>query len=163
MKTTDTAPFLETRLARRVRVRLDEGLEALPHDVRERLRVARAQAVAGAPLPTRQSQGAKRRAQDDGSPSWPWRLASALPAVLLVSGLWGIGEWVDWERMGAVADLELALLNDELPVDAYADPGFVEFLRHQDIASPDDTPHDTPLMPPNPDRSATGSRSGEGA
>lgn len=128
MKTTDLAPFLEARLARRVRVRLDDSLEALPHDVSERLRVARAQALLRARRPGSKA-GTRRAAREDGAPSWPWRLASALPAVLLLVGLWGIGEWVDWEQIGALADVELALLNDELPVDAYADPGFAEFLR----------------------------------
>src|SRR5690606_32834970 len=98
VKTTDLAPFLEARLARRVRVRLDDSLEALPHDVSERLRVARAQALLRARRPGSKA-GTRRAAREDGAPSWPWRLASALPAVLLLVGLWGIGEWVDWEQI----------------------------------------------------------------
>lgn len=156
---------LEARFALRVSARLDDAATALPHDITERLRVAREQAVraalrpqvavATAPqyAPTRQVAGlsvagasgqatlsgwgtgdASRdpshgHRQDDGPLPWGWRLASALPAVALVVGLWGIQSWYRSEKVQAATEVDMALLTDDLPPAAYADPGFEEYLR----------------------------------
>lgn len=146
----------------RLSARLEEGAQSVPHDITERLRVAREQAirtaregrvstlapvVAPAPvsvvgLQTAVAGGAggwsesqHARAQDhgrqldDGPTSWGWRLASALPVIALVAGLWGIQQYYKREQVQAATDVDMALLTDDLPPSAYADPGFAEFLR----------------------------------
>lgn len=156
---------LEARFALRVSARLDDGATTLPHDITERLRVAREQAVRAALrpqvavatasqlAPARQAAGlslagtggqatlsgwgagesprdpARGRRLDDGPLSWGWRLASALPAVALVAGLWGIQSWYRSEKVQAATEVDMALLTDDLPPAAYADPGFEEYLR----------------------------------
>lgn len=154
---------LEARFALRVSARLDEGARSLPHDLSERLRVARLQALAAgrrslAPVasgavrtaPATTSGGVLAgagqrgtaggpspaaaffhgdRGPDDGSGSWGWRLAAALPALALILGLWGIGTWQQRQRAQAAVEVDTALLTDTLPPAAYADPGFEEFLR----------------------------------
>ena len=65
-----------------------------------------------------------------------WRiLASALPLLALVSGLMFIQTLQQDLAESDIASLDSALLLDELPPDAYTDPGFVQFLKiqlHQD-------------------------------
>lgn len=160
---------IEARFALRVSARLDDSARALPHDITERLRVAREQAVRAAVLarpqvavatapeyvPSRQLAGVSMagsgssgqaslsgwdsgmqhrdqhhgRGMEDGPLPWGWRLASALPALALVVGLWGIHIWSQSEKVQAASDVDMALLTDDLPPAAYADPGFEEYLQ----------------------------------
>ena len=53
-----------------------------------------------------------------------------MPLVTLVVGLVLIDQWHDRAQINAVADVDSALLADDLPPDAYSDPGFVEFLNN---------------------------------
>jgi Protein of unknown function (DUF3619) len=105
---------LQARFALRVASRLSERADALPHDLSERLRVAREQAVQ----------------QARGQPPSGWlRLASLLPLLLLVAGLLAIQHLHTQAEIHAAADVDAALLADDLPPEAYGDPGFVAFLR----------------------------------
>jgi hypothetical protein len=127
---------LESRLGVRIAAMLGQSAAAVPHDIAERLRVAREQAVARA----RESRTAQQAADGVrpqggaavllGGPS-PWwlRVATWLPLVLLVAGLVAIEQWTAREQVLAAAEIDAVLLTDELPPDAWADPGFREFLR----------------------------------
>jgi Protein of unknown function (DUF3619) len=127
---------LQTRFALRVASRLGEQSEKLPHDLSERLRVAREQAVARArqvrlaqpaTAPALQvSQGSIALGQ---SPSGWLRLASVLPLMLLVLGLVLIQHLHNQAEIHAAAEVDAALLADDLPPEAYGDPGFVVFLK----------------------------------
>lgn len=162
---------LQARFALRVTARLNEGSQGLPHDITERLRIAREQAVEAArnarlgvaavgevavevtPVVATAVAGVgtqgtavlggwneagharqpgRGRRLDDGPLSWGWRLATALPVLALVAGLWLVHAYHDQEKTEAAADIDTAILTDELPPDAYADPGFEEFLRGDD-------------------------------
>lgn len=163
---------LEARFALRVASRLDDALPALPHDITERLRVARQQAIGlalapraatavapatlGAPVsaplvtPVLAGAGAGGNAMvwvsrpharhsatpvlNEPPPGWGWRLASALPVLALVAGLWGVNVHERREQVEAASVVDMALLTDELPPAAYADPGFEEYLRSTDAA-----------------------------
>jgi hypothetical protein len=81
----------------------------------------------GAGTPQRDPSHGRRL--DDGPLPWGWRLASALPILALVLGLWGIQSWYRSEKVQAATDVDMALLTDDLPPAAYADPGFEEYLR----------------------------------
>lgn len=131
------ADALQARFALRVTSRLSEQSDALPHDLSERLRVAREQAVARA-RQLRRAQPAPASAWQvspggsvtlGGAPSAWVRLASLLPLMLLVLGLVLIQHLHAQEEIRAAADVDAALLADDLPPEAYGDPGFVEFLR----------------------------------
>jgi hypothetical protein len=117
---------------------LNERSEALPHDIQERLRFAREQALAKALLrPTAELQLARSAGVYKsgtslvmgGRPGWLTWLGSALPLALLMGGLMVIDEWHDRAQIYAVAEVDADLLNDELPPLAYSDPGFAEFLK----------------------------------
>jgi len=115
-------------LARRLAASLDQPL---PHDISERLRAARVRAVAARRIETVQVQAngtlTLGTAQEALRP-WTW-LASLLPLLALVVGLVTIKQMQDEQRARDVADVDTALLTDDLPPSAYADPGFLRFLK----------------------------------
>ncbi|HRH88478.1 MAG TPA: DUF3619 family protein [Rubrivivax sp.] len=129
---------LQARFALRVVSRLSEQTDLLAHDIVERLRVAREQAVARArqvrlaqPVAASAFQlaGVSRGGVALGqSPSGWLRLASLLPLMVLVLGLLLIQHLHEQAEIRAAADVDAALLADDLPPEAYGDPGFVAFL-----------------------------------
>lgn len=126
---------LEARIARRVTARLTERADGLPHDITERLRVARQQAVERARQLRRLSATPAWHAQGNGSavmsgsPSWWLRLASVMPLALLLVGLVVIQRTYLDQQISAAAEIDEAILTDDLPPQAYTDPGFAEFLK----------------------------------
>jgi hypothetical protein len=128
---------LQDRFGRQVAVRLAAGAAELPYDITERLRAARVQAVARckaeaafatAPAVSGSGGSASLTFGDKGMGLWG-RIASALPLVALVAGLVLIHTIQNDNRASEVAEVDAALLTDDLPPAAYADPGFVQFLK----------------------------------
>ncbi len=135
----------EGRYARRITSRLEADSQQLPYDISERLRAARVQAVAARRRPALALAPARRAAivstgpvltlGGSDKPGWWTRLASAVPIVALVAGLVAINVIQADQRAAEVAEIDAALLTDDLPPAAYADPGFVQFLQSgQDAA-----------------------------
>ena len=128
---------IEIRLASRLASALTVRTQGLPHDVSERLRFAREQALARARehqrLAAAPSTVAGVSSQGTGvlgAPArWWQRVASVVPLVVLVVGLLAIDRWSTREQVLAAAEIDSQLLADTLPPDAYRDPGFAEFLR----------------------------------
>jgi hypothetical protein len=125
---------LEGQLALRLTAHLSRGAQALPHDISERLRFSRERALASrravavpATAPSVVSSG--RTAALGGPPSLWLRLVSALPLAMLVAGLVFIQHHHDLQQIAVAAEIDSALLADDLPPAAYGDPGFSEFLR----------------------------------
>jgi hypothetical protein len=121
---------LEARFAHKVGAKLSESVENTSRDVAERLRASREQAIA-AFKNGRQSDvlgQANGSAVLGGLSSW-WKpvFSSALPVVALISGLWLMDGLMD--DTSDVAEIDLAILKDPLPPAAYADAGFLEFLK----------------------------------
>lgn len=127
------AEALTLRFAARVAAGLSERATEVPHDVSERLRFAREKAVAQARIARRAAQAPVAlgggTAAFGGGGAWWQRLASILPLVLLVAGLLLIQERVTLEQVEAAAEIDAVLLADDLPPEAYTDPGFGEFLK----------------------------------
>jgi uncharacterized protein DUF3619 len=126
----------QDRFGRQVAARLSSGTAELPYGISERLRAARVQALArrkSASLSRASSIFASGRAAtltfgEEGLSLWN-RVASALPLVALVAGLVLIHAVQDERRASEVAEVDAALLTDDLPPSAYADPGFAQFLK----------------------------------
>jgi hypothetical protein len=57
------------------------------------------------------------------------RIGAALPLIALVAGLILIHTVQNERRASEVAEVDAALLTDDLPPAAYADPGFAQFLQ----------------------------------
>lgn len=131
----------EDLLGARIAARLDAGTQDLPYEVSERLRAARMQALAKrkvvaavrtAPAVVHQGGGAAALQLGGGDHFSLWgRLASALPLLALVAGLFVIQAVLDDDRVNEIAEVDAALLTDDLPPQAYSDPGFVQFLKTQ--------------------------------
>jgi Protein of unknown function (DUF3619) len=64
-----------------------------------------------------------------GGPPWWLRAASLLPLAILVGGLILIQHRYTEQQIQAAAEIDAALLTDDLPPQAYSDPGFAEFLK----------------------------------
>ena len=127
----------DERFARRIVSRLSEGTQELPHDVVERLRVARTRAVSNRRRPTRQVTtvgNSGGEAMLGLGQVWWNRLGAVIPLVALVAGLLVISVVQDDDRASELADVDSALLADDLPPAAYADPGFAQFLKSDSSA-----------------------------
>jgi hypothetical protein len=126
----------QDRFGRLVAARLSAGTAELSHDVAERLRAARVQAVArrrpaslrAAATVSNSGGAATLTFGDEGQSLWNC-IASILPLVALVAGLFVIQVAQDERRAHEVAEVDAALLTDDLPPAAYADPGFIQFLK----------------------------------
>jgi hypothetical protein len=130
---------LEARFGVRVASMLGERAQATAPDISERLRFAREQALARAQAARRQEQlasapstvvvGRGRSASLAEHLGWWVKLASAVPLAMLVLGLVAIDRVHDKAQIAAVAEVDAALLSDDLPPAAYTDPGFAEYLK----------------------------------
>lgn len=115
---------------------LSAGTDNLEHDLSERLRVARQQAVAKRKLPALSrtvsvvGNGPTGVLVAGGGEPGLWnRIASFLPLVILIAGLLVIPRLQSDFRAQEIAEIDAALLTDDLPPAAFTDPGFAEFLK----------------------------------
>ncbi|MES2955301.1 MAG: DUF3619 family protein [Pseudomonadota bacterium] len=129
--------ILQDRYGLKTASYLSAGTADLPYDISERLRAARAQAVAArkiakvqtAPVSATASMGSTLTwGSDEGFSLWS-RIGSILPLIALVVGLLAISSLQTDKLVQELAEVDSALLTDELPPDAFSDPGFVQFLK----------------------------------
>lgn len=128
--------LLQERFALKVTARLSHSTDTLPHDIAERLRVARLQALDRLKaVQTRTasslalSGGAATMTMGQDEPGLWSRIASVLPLLALVAGLISITMIQNDNRANELAEIDAALLTDDLPPAAYTDPGFLQFLK----------------------------------
>ena len=127
----------QDRFGKSVAARLNFGTAELPYEVSERLRAARTQAMArrkpvsayAVASVLSVAGGAAALGLRDERVSWWNRIASALPLLVLAAGLVAIHVVQNDHRASEVAEVDAAILTDDLPPSAYADPGFAQFLR----------------------------------
>lgn len=125
----------EDRFGRQLAARLDASADSLPHDISERLRVARQQALArlhdvksAETSPVVLGNSAALTGGGPGSAWWP-QLVSLIPLLALIAGLVAIQLLGSDSMIQDLADIDEAILTDDLPPDAYTDPGFAQFLK----------------------------------
>ena len=130
-----TMKTMQNQFGLRIAAHLDASVADLPRDISERLRAARTRAVAARAVtlqtsnPTVVQNGvAMLHGGDEGLNIWN-RIGSLLPLIALVAGLAVIKNFVDDDRANQLAEVDSALLADDLPPSAYADPGFLQFLK----------------------------------
>jgi hypothetical protein len=123
-------------LGKMIAIRLSEGADALPHDISERLKASRTRAVAKRKIVSTQVatnvtvSGGELALNLGGREDGLWnRIASLLPLLALVAGLFSIAVMQDDLRAREVAEVDAELLTDELPPSAYLDSGFAQYLR----------------------------------
>jgi hypothetical protein len=126
----------EINFAYKVRHALNENLDTLPSSTVDRLASARKIA-----LNRKKSRSGLRvlvpRAAFAGQIGnffsqpliWTGRMIGvALPVVVVVAGLIGIFQSEQQQRIQETADIDAAVLSDELPLTAYLDHGFNAYL-----------------------------------
>jgi len=129
--------ILQDRFGLKTASYLSAGTVGLPHDISERLRSARVQAVSQRKITTTQTaagvvhSGASTALTWGSGEGWNWwsRIGSVLPLIALVAGLLAINSFQSDNRTQELAEVDAALLTDDLPPAAFADPGFVQFLK----------------------------------
>ena len=116
----------EQQFGNKVRHLLNQG-PGLDSAKRERLRAAREQAL--------------ERQQAEPAPSWAaslfggidgWRGLSTrvlLPLAVLLLSVTGIYTWEQKRHVAELVDIDSQLLADDLPIDAYLDRGFQNYLK----------------------------------
>jgi hypothetical protein len=127
----------DINLAYKLRHALNENLDALPASTTERLAAARALALSrkkpDAPVQQQRQAGLRRFFDVDFhlSGAGLGRLGVAIPLLALVVGLGGLYQYEQQERIAELAELDAAVLADELPLTAYLDHGFNAYLESQ--------------------------------
>ena len=120
---------------------LDESAASLPSTTTARLTAARKVALARkkaepvlvrVPSLAAAGVGAGIGAMPGGLPprrrSALTRFALAWPLAALVAGLFAIAYFEDQQRTAELADIDAAMLSDDLPLTAYLDHGFNAYL-----------------------------------
>jgi len=118
----------EMQFGNRIRQILN-GAPALPADKSARLAQARAQALA--------------RQRPEPAPAFAWAdnvlgtlggwtgvsLRVVVPALALLVSFAAIYTWQQNQRVAEVEEIDAMLLSDDLPIDAYLDRGFQNWLK----------------------------------
>ncbi len=136
---TDALTSGQDRFGRRVAACLDASAEDLPHDISERLRVARRQALgqyrslgaqqsAATPLVLAGASAVLGGGSDEERGVWS-RVVALIPLLALIAGLVALQVLGSDQFTEELAEIDAAILTDDLPPDAYADPGFAQFLK----------------------------------
>ncbi|MEP6719988.1 MAG: DUF3619 family protein [Variovorax sp.] len=112
---------------------LSAAVDALPEEHLARLESARHSAL----VRRKNSLALPARCSDRRIPSWltlsprSMKVASVAPALALAAGLWLIDAVTREKSVNEIAEVELRLLVSKLPLAAYTDPGFAEFVRRE--------------------------------
>jgi len=128
---------------------LSQGARSLPANIKDRLYEARKKALA-----VRKSEKVCVKSPALAGTSGIWTgsfksssnlwdtLSWVAPLVVLVFGLIGIAQWQNESRINDIAEVDAALLTDDVPPDAYADSGFMAFLKNGPLSDSEDSSSD---------------------
>lgn len=121
----------EMQFGNKVRQVLNRGLVGVDATAAERLRAARERALA------------RQRAELSPAMAWADNVVGrvggwggvarriVLPALTLAIALAAVQYWQQNQRIAEIEELDAQLLTDDLPIDAYLDRGFQDWLKQQ--------------------------------
>ena len=128
--------LVQDKFGKLVAINLDQGLSELSPKAKLRLEKSRELAISKK-KPEKAFAWASRMklAGQGGSSSnsqGKWLRGASLiaPMIALTIGLLAISQWQQDARIDDIAEVDTALLSDEVPPDAYADNGFWVFLKN---------------------------------
>jgi len=125
----------DLNFAFRVRHALNENLNQLPPSAADRLAFARKLALSRKKRENPLTLAVTQHALAGGMGSlfgdrlsWLVRMGMAMPVLVAAFGVVGIYQVEEARRIKETADIDVAVLSDELPLTAYADHGFNAYL-----------------------------------
>ena len=128
---------------------LRQGAQNLPANIKDRLHAARMKALSvrkPEKVLMQKPVFAGSRASWTSGPNSLWDTVGWLaPVVVLIFGLIGITQWQNDSRINDIAEVDAALLTDDVPPDAYADSGFMAFLKNGPLSDSTDSAADSSL------------------
>ena len=119
----------------RIRQALEEGLERLDFRTTYRLQQARQAALARQTATQTQTEWVPALRTAGGAPDiddrsgWMMRLGLAAPLLALAIGFIGIYQYQESQRISEIANMDFAVLLDDVPIETYADKGFGALLK----------------------------------
>lgn len=125
----------ERRFAALIKLALDESASALPASTLERLAAARKTALRAQTFPNARAATVNQLAYAGGTTGSGdrfgfGRASLVFSAIVLVGAcLAGLYSVEQDHRIQELADMDSGVLNDDLPISAYADQGFNAFLK----------------------------------
>lgn len=128
----------DINFAYRVRHALNEKLDDLPASTTDRLAAARKAALARkkADAPARVRVTRTEPVIAGGGNGffanpfgWFTRVSVALPLLLVMGGMVGVYQYEQQQSIVELAEMDAAVLSDELPLSAYLDQGFGAYLE----------------------------------
>ncbi len=128
---------------------LRQGTQSIPQSVKDRLYAARMKALSVRKpekvLIQKQVLAGTARNWTSGSNGVWDTVGWIAPLVVLVFGLIGIAQWQEDSRINDIAEVDAALLSDDVPPDAYADSGFMAFLKNGPLSDSDSASDSAPI------------------
>jgi hypothetical protein len=123
--------------AKKITTYLDQGTADLKPGVAYRLQLARAEALARLADPVRSAEarvavahaGGASGAVGGGRSFWSSGRTWVGIALIVVAGF-GFQQWQAYQQMNDIEDTDAAILSSDLPIDAYLDRGFQNWLKH---------------------------------
>ena len=121
---------------------LTQGAQTLPAGIKDRLHAARMKALSVRKLEKVFAQkpvfaGSMGNYSSGSNSLWD-TVGWVAPLVVFVFGLIGIAQWQNDSRINDIAEVDAALLSDDVPPDAYADSGFLAFLKNGPLSDSGD-------------------------
>lgn len=125
----------DLNFAYKVRHALNENLDHLPASTTDRLAAARKLAVSRKKPHATPLRVAQRALASNVSSllsfEWLGRMGVAVPLMVMIAGLAGIYQYQEERRIAELAELDAAVLSDELPLTAYLDQGFNAYVAER--------------------------------
>jgi len=126
---------------------LNQGAQSLPAGIKDRLHAARMKALS---VRKTEKVFANKPVFAGAAGNWSsgsngmWDMFGWIaPLAVLVFGLIGIAHWQNDSRINDIAEVDAALLSDDVPPDAYADNGFLAFLKNGPLSDSGDSATDS--------------------
>ena len=123
--------------AKKITTYLDHGVADLKAGTAYRLQLARTEALARLADPKRApatemavaragaGNGTASGGRGMGGRGWLW-----LGIALIVAAGFGYQQWQAYQQLNDIEETDAAILSSELPIDAYLDRGFQNWLKH---------------------------------
>ena len=121
--------------AKKIASYLDRGVAELKSGTAYKLQLARSEALARLADPNRAAQS---QLVLSGAGTWSiggrfgFRVGTRywLGILILILALFGFQQWQAYQQLRDIEETDAAILSSDLPIDAYLDRGFQNWLKH---------------------------------